>query len=138
MKVDNKTYNNNSAELGFYKFYYQLIYHWLYSGNEYKVFLDYKINANRHRVSELGRILQSASPAKVSFTQALPSEQSLAIQLADILTGAITAKFNGEITSKAKLDVISFIESYLGHEISQTQKDERKFNIFNINLRQDW
>ena len=42
-KVNNDYFNGSSAELGFYKFYYQLIKHWIYDGYEYNVFLDYKV-----------------------------------------------------------------------------------------------
>lgn len=137
-KINNKMFNENCPELGFYKFYYQLISHWLYCGNEYSIFLDYKVNANRHRVNELKKILNCSSNSVVQSTQALPSDESVAIQLADILTGAVCAKFNERTTSDAKLSIIKHIESLLGHEIMNTSKDEFKFNVFNMNLRQDW
>ena len=137
-KIDNKLFNEDCGELGFYKFYYQLISHWLSMNNEYSIFLDYKVNGNRHRVNELGKILNCSSNSDVFNAQALPSNESVALQLADIHTGAVTAKFNAHTTSKAKLTIIEHIESLLGHEIMQTQRDELKFNVFNINLRHDW
>ena len=45
-QIDNEYINASSAELGFYKFYYRLIKHWIYDGNQYSVFLDHKTNGN--------------------------------------------------------------------------------------------
>jgi hypothetical protein len=132
--VDNDRFNNGCGELGFYKFYYQLLYHWLFPDNEYNIFLDYKVNGYRNRIIELKRILCYSS--KVLSVQALPSNESVAIQLADILTGAIASKFNKEITSPAKLEIIKCIEQY--KPILKTSKNENKFNIFDINLRKGW
>lgn len=42
-KVDMEVYNNNDDELGFYKFYYQLIYHWLNTNNTYSIYTDCKV-----------------------------------------------------------------------------------------------
>lgn len=38
--IDNYKFNDKDAELGFYKFYYQLLTHWLYDFNTYNIFLD--------------------------------------------------------------------------------------------------
>ncbi|MCK5740807.1 MAG: DUF3800 domain-containing protein, partial [Chlorobi bacterium] len=71
--------------------------------------------------------------------QALPSHESSGIQLADILTGIVTAKFNNKTTSTAKNNLIQHIEkNYLGHKIRPTPKGSDKFNIFKINLRGGW
>ena len=138
-EINNEQYNNSSGELGFYKFYYQLIQHWLYEGNEYVCFLDHKINSNRHRLRELHRILSYSTNAKVINVQALHSHESLLIQVADILTGIIAAKFNNEIvTDGAKSKLIKYVEGFLGKEIVATGKGEQKFNIFNIHLRRGW
>jgi hypothetical protein len=76
--------------------------------------------------------------AKVTNVQALPSNESVLIQMADILTGVVSAKYNGEVTSEAKLALIAYVESYLEHEIKETSSKEIKMNIFNINLRRGW
>ena len=136
--INNERYNQSCGELGFYKFYYQLLNKWLYPSKEYDIFLDYKVNGYRQRLHELHRILNNATMAKISNLQALPSHESLLIQMADILTGVVSAKFNGEVTSEAKLSLIKYVESYLGHEIKETGPKENKMNIFNINLQRGW
>lgn len=138
-KIDNNVYNNGDAELGFYKFYYQLINRWITENNEYRIFLDHKINANKDRVNELGKILQNSNiNADVKYAQAIHSHESVAIQLADILTGIVFAKFNKKTTSPAKLELIELVEKHLCKEIQETRRLEEKFNVFNINLRKGW
>lgn len=137
--VDNSRFNNGSGELGFYKFYFQLIQKWLIEGNSYKVFLDYKVNSQRNRLGDLCRILRYSSLAEVELTQALPSEQSVLIQLADVLTGVVSSAFNDDDkTRESKREIRKYVETYLGHGIVGTLPSEQKFNVFNINLRKGW
>lgn len=139
-KVNNFKFNNDDNELSFYKFYYQLINKWIYDFNEYSIFLDLKINRNKGRLSQLCKILTNSNlTSKIRFVQGLPSEQSIGIQLADILTGITAAKFNGNTTSEAKAALIKHIEdNYLKRDIAPTSKSIEKFNIFKINLQGGW
>ena len=108
-------------------------------GNSYQIFLDYKTNGYQHRVQELGLILNNASTAELTQIQALPSDESVLIQLADVLTGAVASAFNNKVvTSNSKRTIRDLIESNLGHSIKGTTAGEPKFNVFNINLRKDW
>lgn len=136
-EVDHETYNQGSGELGFYKFYFQLIHHWLVPGNEYSVFIDYKTNADPHRATVMQRVLRCTSPVKVDQVQALSSEQSLLIQLADVLTGVVAASFNNDLKG-TKLELANIVEQYLRHPIRSTGLGEQKFNVFDINLRKGW
>ena len=68
----------------------------------------------------------------------MPSEQSLGIQVADLLTGLVTAKFNCNTKSDAKNELIKYVETYLGNEILPTPKSNEKFNVFKINLKGGW
>ena len=139
-KVDHITFNNEDPELGFYKFYYQLIHHWLFDFNNYRIFTDLKKNRDRGRLKMLKETLaQTNLTSNIEQLQGLPSEQSLGIQLADILTGLVVSKFNGEATGEAKLALIAYVEQkYLSKEIAPTSKWEEKFNVFKINLQGGW
>ena len=66
------------------------------------------------------------------------SQESLGIQLADVLTGMVSAKFNVEITSNAKKKLINVTESLIGKPIVPTAKWEEKLNVFKINLQGGW
>jgi hypothetical protein len=139
-KVDNIHFHNSDNELSFYKFYYQLIHHWILDLNTYNIFLDYKINRNKGRLKELKKVLSNANlTSTIENVQGLPSEQSLGIQLADVLTGIVSAKFNNIISSPAKLDLIKHIETvHLKKTLTHTPKGEEKFNVFQINLQGGW
>ncbi len=137
-KVDNIRFNNEDAELGFYKFYYQLLHHWIFDFNTYDIFLDLKVNRNKGRLKELKQALDNSNlTSEISQVQGLPSEQSIGIQLADVLTGIAVAKFNGELTSNTKLDFIKYVEDQY-KPIAPTPKWEEKFNVFKINLKGGW
>lgn len=138
-KINHVSFNNGSGELGFYKFYFQLIQHWLLPDNEYYLYVDHKINRNKHRVHDLGKILQYSSNSIIAQAQALPSQQSVLIQLADVLTGSVAASFNSSINEHgSKNNICQRIEQYIGHEIQSTSIAEQKFNVFDINLRKGW
>ena len=139
-KVNNFQFNNEDSELGFYKFYYQLLHHWIFDFNEYDFFLDLKINRNKGRLNQLKKVLGNANiTSEIKQVQGLPSEQSLGIQLADIFTGLVASKMNGGIISTAKLALIQHIEdNYLTKPIGPTGKWEEKFNVFRINLKGGW
>lgn len=137
--VDHIRFNGKDAELGFYKFYYQLLHHWLLDFNNYDVFLDFKVNRNKGRLNELQHVLSNANlTSNISRVQALPSHQSLGIQLADILTGLVAAKFNGEVSGEAKKSLIKHVEELQNRPIIPTPKTEEKFNVFKINLQGGW
>ena len=138
--VDNVKFNNTDAELGFYKFYYQLLHHWIYDFNSYNIFLDHKINRHKGRFKELEKVLENANlTSKIKQVQALPSHEQLGIQLADVLTGLVASKMNGGLTGNAKIDLIDYVEkNYLKKEITPTPKWQEKFNVFKINLKGGW
>lgn len=139
-KVNHIKFNEEDAELGFYKFYYQLLNHWIFDFNSYDIFLDLKVNRDKGRLKDLTHTLKCSNlTAQVKQVQGLPSDESVGIQLADILTGMVNSKFNMEISSAAKINLLKHVESqYLGKPITPTHKWEEKLNIFRINLEGGW
>jgi hypothetical protein len=138
-KIDMIKFHNDDTELSFYKFYYQLLHHWILDFNDYSIFLDYKVNKSLYRVHKLKEVLSNANLfSSINNVQALPSHESIGIQLADFLTGALSGKFNEKITSKTKLKIISELENCLGRPIQRTPRTESKFNVFKINLQGGW
>lgn len=136
--IDHDTFNDSDHELGYYKFYYQLIYHWINSNDNYYIFTDYKTNKNKSRLNSLKQVLNSATRSNcVELIQAINSKESLPLQLQNVLMGAVGYKFNhGDLgESVAKQAVVKRIEHYLGHDIHPTAKSYKKFNVFKIDLR---
>lgn len=140
-KVRNNVFNENDQELGYYKFYYQLLHRWALLGNQYRVFTDQKTNRDKKRLQELRRILNTQFPVSDTFEsiQAIDSKESLILQMQNILMGAVGYKYNfrGEGSSYAKEQIVAKIESRLGRKIGKTYQSEQKFNVFEIALREE-
>lgn len=137
--LDHIKFNNKDPELGFYKFYYQLLHHWILDFNSYDIFLDHKVNRSKTRLKDLKRVLCNANlTSNIDQVQALPSNQSVGIQLADVLTGMVATKMN-KGAAGAKVGLINYVEeTYLQKEIAPSHKWEEKLNVFKINLKGGW
>lgn len=139
-KVDLLHYHKNDQELGFYKFYYQMLHHWITDFNEYSIFCDFKTNRNKNRLHVLERCLVASNlSATVKNVQAIRSRESVLLQLADVLTGAASARLNDSIQqSGAKSEVLKHLEQRFGSRIQHTPKTEQKFNVFVIDWQGGW
>ncbi|HRZ78554.1 MAG TPA: DUF3800 domain-containing protein [bacterium] len=139
-KVDLMTYHGSDQELGFYKFYYQMLHHWVLDCNEYAVFCDFKSNRKKDRLIVLKDVLSNSNlSSRILSVQPVKSEESVFIQLVDVLTGAVSAKFNNSNIGSAKEELFKIISSELtDRKMQPTPKTEEKFNIFNINLCGGW
>jgi len=132
-------FHGADCELMFYKFYYQVLHHWILDDNEYRVFVDSKTNRVHNRLRVLKQCLQQANRlAIIQDVQALPSHQVNLIQLVDVLIGAIGYKFHRERNSTSKVEVLSEIERRLGHAVAATSRGEQKFNIFHFQPGGGW
>lgn len=139
-KVNLVKYHDNDQELGFYKFYYQLLHHWIHDFNDYSIFCDHKVNQDMRRLQVLQRCLVSTNlSATIGKVQAVRSDESVMIQLADVFVGAASAKLNAALRpDSAKSKVVEFLESKLGRAIAPTAKGEAKFNVFAIDPKGGW
>jgi len=140
--IDNKQFDiklhENDGELGFYKFYYQLLHHWIIGSNKYRIFCDTKTNRDPKRIYTLRRCLNHANiMADIIDVQALPSRQVVLIQLCDLLLGAASSRINETLNpNSAKEEVVKYLENKLCVDrIRPTGKDESKFNVFKIQLQ---
>ena len=139
-QVNMVRFHENDRELGFYKFYYQMIKHWLLDFNEYRIFCDEKTNRLGDRLETLRRTLDYANfTSKVISVQALPSGEVALIQLADFLLGMASSRMNEEVRPESfKSRLIEYLEAQLGRSVGPTPKSEQKFNVFKINLQGGW
>lgn len=138
----NLALHENDGELGFYKFYYQLLHHWILDFNEYRVFCDLKSNRDRKRLADLKRCLGFANlSASITDIQSLPSREVVLLQLCDVLLGAASSRLNGTITAgTAKEALVKKLETRLNlrGQIGPTSRAEEKFNVFRIRLDGGW
>lgn len=136
-KVDNEKYNDDDQELGYYKFYYQLIHNWISTDSLYYVFTDFKTNKETDRLHELRRILnRRLVHDNIEIVQAIDSAESVILQMQNILMGTVSYKYNfgKDGSSIAKMELVSYVENKLGRKIGATYPSEKKFNIFKIIL----
>ena len=139
-KVNLVKFHEGDQEMGFYKFYYQMLHHWIADFNEYAIFCDFKQNRLRDRLHILQQCLDRANlSSQISGVQAVRSDESVLIQLADVLSGAASARLNAIVTPEsAKETVIARLEQHIGHRVGPTCLGEKKFNIFKIDLEGGW
>ncbi len=132
--------HDNDGELGFYKFYYQLLHHWILDFNRYRIFCDTKSNRDPKRLPVLARCLSLSNlSSQIESIQSLPSRELVLMQLCDLLLGAASSRMNNTLqegTAKAK--IVHRLEKFLNRRLTATPKCEEKFNIFRIRLQGGW
>ena len=139
-KVDLIRFQQNDQELGFYKFYYQVLHKWIHPFNSYSIYSDFKINRMQDRLHTLHLCLSRSNlVADVLRVQAVRSRESVLIQLSDVLVGLTAAKINHRLNEGgAKHQLINHFEKKIGRKIKPTALSEKKMNIFTINLQGGW
>lgn len=133
-KVDLQRHNGD-AELGFYRFYYEVLEKWVESDNSYLVLLDYKKNKGSDRYSELRKYLEYKT--KIIDLTVIDSHTTPLAQLCDLLTGAVAATWCGPKEGSPKKELSDYIASALGkHSLKFISPSPSlcKFNVFKIAL----
>jgi hypothetical protein len=133
-------FHQNDQELGFYKFYYQMLHHWIHPFNHYQFFCDFKRNRLPDRLHTLRACLKNANLAsEIDTVQSVQSTESVLIQLTDVLTGMASGRLNNRlIPGSAKESLVIHFEKLLDRKIIPTALCEKKFNVFKINLNGGW
>lgn len=136
----NLALHDNDSELGFYKFYYQLLHHWILDFNNYRIFCDAKSNRDPKRLPVLARCLSRANlSSSIDGVQSLQSSEVVLIQLCDLLLGAAGSRINSTLRiGSAKEALVQRLESAIGRSLAPTHKAEEKFNVFKIRLQGGW
>lgn len=137
----NMELHDNDKELGFYKFYYQMLHNWILDFNEYHIYCDAKTNRDPQRMQVLKRCLFFSNlSSEIKTVQSLPSGQVVMIQLCDLLLGAASSRLNNTLKEgSAKETLVMRLESHLGREkLESTSRSESKYNIFRIRLLGGW
>ncbi len=134
----NLQFHNQDGELGFYKFYYQLLHHWIQDFNEYNIYCDVKKNRDPLRLHTLKKYLDASNiSSTIKNIQSLPSRELVLIQFCDFLLGAASSRMNNMLrVGSAKEAVVQYLEKSLEVEkLIKTVRDEQKFNVFKIRLK---
>jgi hypothetical protein len=138
---DPKNFHGGDRELGFYKFYYEMLVKWLEPGNEYLILLDFKQNQSADRYRDLRAVLtrKLKGEAKILDLTVIDSGETPLAQLCDVLTGAIASAWCGDLKSgSAKAQLCSHIARHRGLpalKIASASPAISKFNVFKIELQ---
>lgn len=132
--------HNYDPELGFYKFYYQMLIHWIFANHNYRIYCDKKINRRKNNLKRLKDFLSNSNRyATIEGVFSAESRDMVVLQFTDFFTGLIAVKFNNTVSEGSpKRYLIHYLEEKLGRSISETNRDEQKLNIFNIKANGGW
>jgi hypothetical protein len=138
-KVDLHTFHGNDRELGFYKFYFEMLEKWLVPDHQYLILLDYKRNKGADRYTTLRRVLEKSTRGKawIDDLTVIDSHQSPLSQITDLLAGATAAYWCGIQPESPKGKLASYIGERRGASLCAVSSGPAwsKFNIFSINLQ---
>lgn len=137
-KVDVQKCHGGDRELGFYKFYFELLEKWLRPQARYLVLLDFKKNRGADRYTTLRRVLENTTKGRAWIDEltVIDSHESALAQLSDLLTGATAAKWCGLQPETAKGKLVRYIGERRGCTLTvpDTTAVWNKFNVFAIKL----
>ncbi|MBI3683703.1 MAG: DUF3800 domain-containing protein [Acidobacteria bacterium] len=140
-KYDPERFHGGDRELGFYKFYYEMLVQWLEPGNEYLILLDFKQNQSVDRYRDLRAVLtrKLKGAAKILDLTVIDSGETPLAQLCDLLTGAVASAWCGESKAgSAKAELCAHIAKRRGLstvKIASASPEISKFNVFKIDLQ---
>lgn len=121
----------------YYKMYYQLLFHKMNMEHAYYIYLDIKDTLSAKKVKRLKQIL-NITYTTIREVQNIRSEESLLMQITDLLMGAVTyhlRELDAKNNVKAKKDLIAMIQSHAKIPLTKsTLKSYNKFNLFFIDL----
>ncbi|MCM1517606.1 MAG: DUF3800 domain-containing protein [Pseudoflavonifractor sp.] len=103
--------------------------------NSYRVFLDLKDNHGKIKLASVHKELTNmvGTDDIIRSMQNIRSYESQFIQLADIITGAITYRARGLNGSEAKTHIIRLIEDLSGYRLDEgTEPGDNKFAIYDF------
>lgn len=132
-KINNGKFNQSFDDF-YYKMYYQLLNHNIDSRYSYNAYLDIKDTLSAFKVRKLREIL-NIKYSVFRNIQNIRSQESLLLQLADLIMGAISYFHNNEEKLNiSKVKIIEKIQSHSKLDLSKTNYDP-KINLFFIELR---
>ena len=123
----------------YFRMYFQLIHHDIDLANDYNIYFDIKDTCSQAKLRKLKDILKWN--ASIRNFQFIRSHESVFMQLADVIMGAINYNLRiekGEIEGKviAKRKIVTHINNHTNISLKHTSpKAAKKFNLFFIKLQ---
>jgi hypothetical protein len=146
-KIDHNLYSAGNSELGFFRFYYQLLFysvkkHYV-KGKQFHITID-RINTTDKKIvhdlqSRLFNELIDITPNPIQNLQKQDSKAELMLQMADVILGLVSFSWNklpGESSTRldAKRSVVEYAIDKHKVDYSKTTYKTCSFNIWNLQL----
>lgn len=134
-KINNQNYNQD-YDTFYYKMYYYLLNHNKNSQYSYNVYLDIKDTLSAHKVNTLKEIL-NVKYGVFRTVQNIRSHESVLMQLADFITGALSYNLNNSDKKVvAKNQIIERIKQHTNQNlVNSSNWSDFKMNLFFIELK---
>ena len=134
-RINNNAFNQSYDDF-YYKMYYSLLNHNKNSEYSYNVYLDIKDDLSAYKVEKLKEILNTKFGV-FRNVQNIRSHESILMQLADFIMGAISYNLNNENkTVTAKTQIIERIKMHASQHLQASSNwAESKLNLFFIELK---
>jgi len=127
---ENFTYNDF-----YFRMYYQLLHHKIDMEHTYNIYLDVKDTCSYKKINTLKKIL-NYNYGNIRNLQFIRSHESVLLQLADVLMGALNYNLRKELVVTAKIKLLNKIEHHINRPLDySTPKSANKFNLFFIELK---
>lgn len=123
----------------YFRMYFQLLHHDTDLANDYNIYFDIKDTCSQAKLRKLKEILKWN--ASIRNFQFIRSHESVFMQLADVIMGAINYNLRiekGDIEGRviAKREIVRHINNHTNISLKQTSpKAAKKFNLFFIKLQ---
>lgn len=132
-KINNEAFNQSYDDF-YYKMYYTLLNYNINTLYKYNVYLDIKDTLSAYKVNKLKEVLNTKYSV-FRNVQNIRSHESILLQLADFIMGAISYQHNNKAKKNlAKVQIIKKIQQHSGESLMGTNYSE-KLNLFFIELR---
>lgn len=138
--LDHETFNMGSHDAFYYKMYYYLLRNIIdhrRSGDVFNIYFDIKDTHGSYKIKQLKQVLTTYMRDYKEYTlpkfQIIRSNESNPLQLDDFLLGAVMYKSRHLESSKAKNEIVSYIESKAGCNLGVSNEPwKTKFNLFHF------
>jgi hypothetical protein len=133
-KIDNSRFGYTHNDF-YYRMYYQLLHHKIDMEHTYNIYLDIKDTCSYRKINKLREILNIDS-SNIRNLQFIRSHESVLLQLADVLMGALNYHLRGNLKVNAKIKIVDKIKHHTKRPLELTTlKTASKFNLFFIELK---
>jgi len=130
--LDHNKFNQTHSDF-YYKTYYLVLSKMMNPDDNYKIYMDIKDTRGRESLDKLTSVFKNEQKTNLPtpFMQHIRSDESQLLQLADMLTGAVSYKIRDIKTSTIKLELVDYIEEKLKIALNTTSSlSYEKFNRF--------